>query len=95
MDTTPIAPAELLSGLQERIAELFRPAAELEALQRRLLLTTDEAAELLGTTGAALKAMRVRGFGPAYVRHGRLAMYRPRDLQDYLAASRVRTNDAP
>ncbi|AYA26714.1 DNA-binding protein [Rhodococcus rhodochrous] len=56
-----------------------------DALQE--LLTTEEAAALLRTTPGALAAMRYRGGGPRWRRHGRRVLYARADLAAYLSPS--------
>lgn len=53
------------------------------------LLTTDEAAEVLAITASAVKAWRVRGGGPRYIKVGQQVRYRLSDLLDWLDARTV------
>lgn len=58
----------------------------------KILLTEDEAAELIGFTPRFLQERRFRGGGPAFVRvSARAIRYRPEDLAGW-AAARLRTS---
>lgn len=58
----------------------------------KILLTEDEAAELIGFTPRALQNWRRVGGGPRFVRVGsRVVRYRPQDLEAW-AAERLRTS---
>jgi predicted DNA-binding transcriptional regulator AlpA len=48
------------------------------------LLSTVEAAELLGMNRSWLDHARIDGRGPRYIRIGRIVKYRPRDLHDFI-----------
>jgi hypothetical protein len=56
------------------------------------LLTTDEAAEILGQKPANLRVWKFRGQGPAWVKIGVAVMYRREDLEAYLN-ERATTSD--
>lgn len=53
------------------------------------LLTTEQAAERLTITSAALRAWRHRGGGPAFYRVGGAVRYAVEDLDAWLAAQKV------
>lgn len=56
------------------------------------LLTTDQAANLLGVTRRTLEDWRYRGAGPVFVKVGRRATrYRPTDLEAFVQGG-ARTN---
>lgn len=58
----------------------------------KLLLTEEEAAELLGFSSRFLQGRRYTGDGPKFVRiSARAVRYRPEDLQEW-AAERLRTS---
>jgi predicted DNA-binding transcriptional regulator AlpA len=58
----------------------------------KILLTEDEAAQLLGFTPRFLQQRRYRGDGPPFVRiSARAVRYRVGDLQGW-AAERIRTS---
>lgn len=60
----------------------------------RLLLTEDQAADLIGLTSRFLQARRHRGNGPPFVRiSSRCVRYRPEDLREWIA-DRVKTSTA-
>lgn len=54
-------------------------------------LVQREAAVLLRLSERTLERMRVRGDGPPFVKAGRRVLYRPADLDAWIAA-RVRTS---
>lgn len=53
------------------------------------LLTTEQAAEWLTVTPAALRAWRTRGGGPAWIKLGNLVRYDVADLRAWLTENRV------
>jgi predicted DNA-binding transcriptional regulator AlpA len=53
------------------------------------LLTQDEAADFLRLSPRTLERYRVTGCGPIYVKLGGRVVYRPSDLEEWIAA-RVR-----
>ncbi len=56
------------------------------------LLTTEQAAAILGTTKRTLEAWRYVGAGPVFVKlRGRMVRYRPSDLAAFVAEG-ARTN---
>ncbi len=58
----------------------------------KILLTEEEAAELIGYTPRFLQARRLRGDGPRYVKvSARSIRYRPQDLEAW-AAERLRSS---
>ena len=52
------------------------------------LLTTKEAAKVLGVSPSWLIRHRLNGTGPAIIRIGYFRKYRPSDLQEFLDANR-------
>jgi hypothetical protein len=57
--------------------------------------TLDEgsAAVYVGYRPSALRAWRIQGRGPAFLRHGRTIRYHLRDLDAWLLSQRVETRD--
>ena len=56
------------------------------------LLTTEQAAAVLGTTRRTLECWRYVGAGPVFVKlRGRMVRYRPADLEAFVADG-ARTN---
>ena len=54
-------------------------------MKQKELVTTDEAAKYLGNLKAnTLEGWRVRGYGPRYVKVGRLVRYSLSDLDAYI-----------
>lgn len=61
-----------------------------------LVLTTAEAALILKTNPRTLERWRSTGSGPVYIKVGRRAAYRLRDLERWLdAQSRTHTKEQP
>ena len=52
------------------------------------LLTTTQAAPLIGVTPGTLENWRVSGTGPKFIRAGRKVVYDPRDIEAWKAANR-------
>ena len=48
------------------------------------LLSTEEAAEVLGMNRSWLDRARVAGEGPSFIRLGRVVKYRPDDLRRFI-----------
>lgn len=59
------------------------------------LLTTDEAAELIGWAPNTLEKKRVTGGSPPYLKLGRSVRYREEDLHDWLSARVVSSTSEP
>lgn len=58
------------------------------------LLTTKQAAELLGISDRTLAAMRLSGTGPVYVKVGWLVRYPKNKLEEWLVShQRISTSD--
>ena len=51
------------------------------------LLSQREAATMLGLSPRTLERFRCTGFGPAYRKPGRRVLYRPADLDTWIASS--------
>jgi hypothetical protein len=58
--------------------------------------TSAEVADYIGTTAAHLAGMRYKGVGPAYIRTpgGRTIRYRWEDVESWLNAGRVETDNS-
>jgi excisionase family DNA binding protein len=54
-------------------------------------LTPHEAAQYLHSSASTLAKLRVYGGGPTFCRIGRAIRYRRSDLDEFMAASRVRS----
>lgn len=52
-----------------------------------------DAAAYIGRRPSALRAWRMQGRGPSYIRYGRSIVYRREDLDTWLNAHRVHTRD--
>ena len=51
------------------------------------ILTTNQAAHLLGLAASTLNKWRVYGTGPCFIKLGRAVRYRREDLEAYLASN--------
>ena len=59
------------------------------------VVTTAEAARVLGLSQSTLAKMRLNGNGPIYCKLGRRVVYRPADLEKWLKSRTTRdTSDA-
>ena len=52
------------------------------------LLTTSEAATLVGLSPNHLEKLRVRGGGPSYIKLGRQVRYEPQSIADWISSAR-------
>jgi len=59
------------------------------------LLTTDEAAPLIGVEPKTAHNWRSLGFGPKFIRAGRRVVYDPADIETWKAARRVGSTSEP
>ena len=59
--------------------------------QRPLVLAVNAAAMRLGLSASTLAKMRLYGTGPAYSKLGRRVVYRPEDLEAWIAANRFQS----
>ena len=92
VDTEALARA-LAKEIGPAIAATFEDAARIETLRRRPYLNSEEVALLYGLNANTLKTWRCIGKGPAFIRDGRVILYDQKDLQEYVAARRVRTGE--
>lgn len=81
-------------AMVEGVAKAFAEAGELEALRRREMLTTEEAARLYGVSVKTLKEWRKLGRGPRWRALGRKIIYPQQELRRYFHEDLVRTSDA-
>jgi predicted DNA-binding transcriptional regulator AlpA len=59
------------------------------------VVTTAEAARVLGLSESTLAKLRLNGNGPTYCKLGRRVVYRPADLEEWLQSRTTRdTSDA-
>ena len=63
-----------------------------DPFDRKALLTTDEAAQLLHIPVATLRYWRTKGGGPEWIKIGRHVRYTPEALTDYIESCRVRAS---
>lgn len=75
-ETKRVARAQRLEGAEAPDA----PEAPAPTASTREVLTTQEAAQLLGVHPKSLERMRAQGKGPKYVRIGKAIRYRRSDL---------------
>lgn len=88
-----IPPDQMAAALNGVLRELLAPAAKMEALRRKELLSGQEVEELYGLSYGTLRNLRTKGRGPKVIRHGQLIFYRHQDLQSYIAARQVKSYD--
>jgi predicted DNA-binding transcriptional regulator AlpA len=69
--------------------EAYAPAAEMQRLAAKPVLTQDEVSTLYGVSVSALEKMRAANRGPAYVSLGRKIMYSPAAIQKWLEIQTV------
>lgn len=77
------------------LRELLEPAAVLEALKRKELLTPLDVQKLYSLNAQTMRNMRGQGRGPRYVQEfkGAPVYYEHCAVKEYLAKCRKRTND--
>lgn len=61
------------------------------SIDNPLVLDARATAKRLGLSTSTLAKMRLSGDGPAYVKLGRRVVYRPEDLDAWIAANRFRS----
>ena len=60
-------------------------------IENPLVLNTEQVADRLGLSTSTLAKMRLSGGGPAYSKLGRRVVYRPEDLETWIAANRFQS----
>ncbi len=60
----------------------------------RTYITQTQLAELIDVSERSLERWRVEGTGPAFLKAGRKVLYRPDDIDQWLAASRRMSTSA-
>ena len=88
-------PVNIDAAMNEVLRELLAPAAELEVLRRKEMLTPLEVEALYGLNAQTLRNMRGQGRGPQYIQEykGAPVFYEHAAIQAYKAKCRKRTND--
>lgn len=56
------------------------------------MLTTKEAADILGVSPSVMEKWRRRGLGPKYFKYEHSIRYNDADLRDYMQAAQTETN---
>ena len=56
-----------------------------------IVLNTEQAAVRLGLSNSTLAKLRLYGGGPTFSKLGKRVVYRPEDLDDWIAANRFRS----
>lgn len=90
---TGISDKELNKKLEQVLERLMAPAADLEALRRKKLLTGDEVHRLYNLNNGTLRNLRSQGRGPKYIKDGAKVLYRHNDIEEYIHARTCRTED--
>lgn len=77
--------------IKKAIAEVLAPAAEMQRLSHKAMLTTEEVALLYGISTAMLNTMRSNNRGPAYsqLAKGGKVLYSRQNIDAWLAAQTV------
>lgn len=88
-----LPPAQIDTALREVLRELLAPAARLEELRRKELLSGKEVQELYGLPYGTLRNWKSKGLGPKTTIFKTQVYYRHQDLQNFIAAHQVRTYD--
>lgn len=88
-----LPPAQIDTALRDVLRELFAPAARLEELRRKELLSGKEVQELYGLASGTLRNWRGQGRGPKTTQINTLVRYRHQDILNFIAAHQVRTYD--
>lgn len=60
-------------------------------MENLIVLSADQVAERLGLSVSTLAKMRLSGDGPAYAKLGRRVVYRPEDIDTWVASKRYRS----
>lgn len=60
-------------------------------MENFIVLSADQVAERLGLSVSTLAKMRLSGDGPAYAKLGRRVVYRPEDIDSWVASKRYRS----
>ncbi len=92
MGIESLSPEDVRRELREAVTESMAPVVRLQRLMSKLSVNSAEAAELLGVSEGALKAMRSRKEGPTYSKFGTKVLYQIKDLKKYLEATGQKTN---
>lgn len=82
---------QLNSAMRDVLAELLAPAARLEVLRRKELLTGAEVEALYGLDAGTLENWRLKGRGPEPTKIGKRVYYRQAALQLFILARQQRT----
>lgn len=77
--------------IQKAIAEVLAPAAEMQLLSHKAMLTSEEVAKLYGISVSMLNVMRTQNRGPAYsqLAKGGKVLYSRQSIDAWLAAQTV------
>lgn len=83
------------TAMTEVLRDLLAPAAELEKIRRKDMITPQEVEALYGLNAQTLRNMRGQGRGPQYIQEykGAPVFYEHAAIQAYKAKCRKRTND--
>ena len=94
-ETAPVAPEQIATQLDAVLRDLLAPAAKLEVLKRRELLTSEEVEALYGIPSRTLSGLRQKGRGPRYIQEVERGpvYYSHPDINAYLNKCRKRTHE--
>lgn len=78
------AESPICQAIEAVLERLLAPAAELEVLRRKKILTCEEVEQLYNIKTGTLRNMRTQGRGPRYIMYGSKVLYRHQDIENYL-----------
>lgn len=81
---------DLTDIVSQAVENAMIKIVEIEAMQRKELLTEDEVSKLYSVPVPSLRSERSRGLGPDYVKDGRRVLYPKRELDKYYQSRLVR-----
>lgn len=90
-----LSPEKLKKIVAEAVADGVRAVMSDIAKGAPSEMTDTQAAEYLAVSPQTLRGWRVERKGPTYHKHGRAVRYAKKDLDEWLARSRVLTIDSP
>ncbi len=80
-------------ALERAIGSASAYGREIEEIKRKVNLTPEEVERVYGLNAATLANKRTKGEGPRYIKDGGKVLYPQREVQKYLNAREILTND--
>lgn len=81
---------DLTDIVSQAVESAMAKIVEIEAMQRKELLTEDEVSKLYSVPVPSLRSERSRGIGPDYVKDGRRVLYPKKELDKYYHSRLIR-----